>query len=162
MYSKKVMEHFMKPKNSGVIKNADGVGQAGNIVCGDVMFIFIKVEHEVITDLKFKALGCVAAIATSSIVTELAKGKTLDQALEMSNQDIVEALGGLPPVKVHCSLLAIDALKEAIYDYLKRQGREISAELEKSHERISKEVQGVEGKFGEFVEKQREFLLYKK
>jgi len=126
-YSKKVMKHFENPKNIGEIKDADGVGEVGNLRCGDVMKISIKVENkggkELIKDIKFKTFGCVAAIATSSILTEIVKGKTIKQAKAMTKDDIVKELGGLPNIKVHCSLLAIDALKAAIKDYEKNGGK---------------------------------------
>ena len=122
MYSELVMEHFMNPRNVGVIEDADGVGKEGNPVCGDLMEIFIKVEDNRIDDIKFKTFGCGAAIATSSMVTEMVKGKTLDEALEVSNKAVAEALGGLPPIKMHCSNLAANALHKAIEDYRARQG----------------------------------------
>jgi nitrogen fixation NifU-like protein len=118
MYSEKVMDHFYKPRNVGVIENADGVGKVGNPVCGDMMELFIKVENEVIKDIKFRTFGCGAAIATSSMVTELVKGKTLEEALRISNKTVAEALGGLPKQKMHCSVLGEEALDAAIYDYL--------------------------------------------
>jgi nitrogen fixation NifU-like protein len=121
MYSEKVLEHFKEPKNVGEIDDADGKGSVGNPVCGDMMTMYIKVEDEKIKDIKFKTFGCGAAIATSSMTTELAKGKTLDEALNISKKDVAEALGGLPPVKMHCSNLAADALHEAIKDYQKRK-----------------------------------------
>ncbi|MCK4466041.1 MAG: Fe-S cluster assembly scaffold protein NifU [Bacteroidales bacterium] len=114
------MEHFRNPRNVGEIKNPDGIGHVGNPVCGDIMELYIKVKNNIIVDAKFKTFGCGAAIATSSMVTELVKGKTIDEALKISNQTVVEALGGLPHVKVHCSVLAEEALKSAISDYLKK------------------------------------------
>ncbi len=120
MYSDKVMDHFMNPRNVGEIEDADGVGQVGNPVCGDVMAMYIKVEDDRISDIKFKTFGCGAAIATSSITTELVKGKTLDEALEISNSRVAEALDGLPPPKMHCSNLAAEALHSAIEDYQKK------------------------------------------
>lgn len=120
MYSKKVMQHFTDPKNVGEIKNADGVGKVGNPICGDLMWVYIKVKDNKIKDIKFKTFGCVAAIATSSMITELAKGKTLEQAEKLTNKDIAKSLGGLPPIKMHCSNLAADALREAIKDYRKK------------------------------------------
>lgn len=117
MYSEKVMEHFSNPRNVGEIADADGVGTVGNPVCGDVMKIFIKVENDHLKEIKFKTFGCGAAIATSSIVTEMAKGKSLDEALTISNKAVAEALDGLPPQKMHCSNLAADALHAAIEDY---------------------------------------------
>ena len=124
MYSEKVMEHFKNPKNVGEIPDADGVGEVGNPVCGDLMTIYIKVKDDIITDIKFKTFGCAAAIATSSMVTELAKGKKLDEAVKITRGDVAGALDGLPPIKMHCSNLAADALKDAIEDYkAKREGR---------------------------------------
>ena len=117
-YSEKVMEHFRNPRNVGDMPNADGVGHVGNPVCGDIMELYIKVDDSVITDAKFKTFGCGAAIATSSMVTEMVKGKTIEQALSISNSAVAEALGGLPSVKMHCSVLAEEALKSAIDDYL--------------------------------------------
>ena len=119
-YSEKVMEHFRNPRNVGEIKNPDGIGHVGNPVCGDIMEMYIKVENNIIVDAKFKTFGCGAAIATSSMVTELVKGKTIDEALKISNRAVIEALGGLPHIKMHCSVLAEEALKSAINDYLKK------------------------------------------
>ena len=121
MYSDKVLDHFKNPRNVGEIKDADGVGTVGNPVCGDMMTMYIKVKDDHITDIKFKTYGCGAAIATSSMTTELAKGKTVDEALEITRQSVADALEGLPPVKMHCSNLAADALHEAIKDYKKRK-----------------------------------------
>ena len=117
MYSPKVMDHFSNPRNVGELKDADGVGEVGNAKCGDIMKIFLKVENGIIEDVKFQTFGCGAAIATSSMVTEMVKGKTLDEALRISNEAVAEALDGLPPVKMHCSNLADEALHEAIRDY---------------------------------------------
>ncbi len=122
MYSEQVMEHFRNPRNVGEVENPDGVGEVGNPVCGDMMKITIKVKDERIEDVKFQTLGCGAAIATSSMVTEMAKGKELDEALKISKQAVAEALGGLPPAKMHCSVLAADGLHEAIKDYRSRHG----------------------------------------
>ncbi|MBP2649379.1 MAG: nifU [Firmicutes bacterium] len=124
MYTEKVMDHFSNPRNVGDIKDADGVGEVGNAKCGDIMRIYLKVDdNDVITDVKFKTFGCGAAIATSSMVTEMVKGKTLDEALEVTNAAVAEALGGLPPVKMHCSNLAADAMHEAIKDYKAKKGK---------------------------------------
>ena len=123
MYSEKVMLHFMNPHNMGEIENPSGVGVVGNPVCGDLMQIQIKVEEGIITDIKFKTFGCGAAIATSSMVTDLAMGKTIEEALQITRNDVAENLEGLPPVKMHCSNLAADALHAAIEDYLKKEGR---------------------------------------
>jgi len=128
VYSEKVMEHFRNPRNVGEIENADGVGKVGNPVCGDIMELSLEVEDGVIKDAKFRTFGCGAAIATSSMVTELVKGKTIDEALEVSNKAVAEALGGLPPVKMHCSVLAEQALRSAIEDYRKRQAGETGKE----------------------------------
>jgi len=116
-YSQKVIEHFTHPRNVGIIDNPDGVGRVGNQICGDVMELYIKVQDNKIIDAKFQTFGCAAAIATSSMVTELVKGKTIDEALKIGNQTVTEALGGVPPLKRHCSVLAEEALKKAIEDY---------------------------------------------
>jgi len=121
MYTEKVMEHFRNPRNMGEIPNADGVGTVGNPVCGDLMTIYIKVNDNRIEDIKFKTFGCGAAIATSSMITELARGKTLEEALKISRGDVADSLGGLPPIKMHCSNLAADGLHAAIQDYLKKK-----------------------------------------
>jgi len=121
MYSQKVMEHFKNPRNMGEIPDADGVGTVGNPICGDMMKIFIKVKDNRLEDIKFKTFGCGAAIATSSMITELAKGKTIDEALKITRADVADALEGLPPIKMHCSNLAADGLRAAIEDYLKRK-----------------------------------------
>lgn len=123
MYSEQVMEHFMNPRNVGEIENPDGIGHVGNPVCGDIMELYIKVEDGIIVDAKFKTFGCGAAIATSSMVTELVKGKRVSEALKISNRAVAEALGGLPPIKMHCSVLAEEALKSAIDDYLNKSKR---------------------------------------
>ena len=120
MYSEKVMEHFSNPRNVGEIENADGVGTVGNAKCGDIMKMFLEVEDGVIKDVKFKTFGCGAAIATSSMAAEMIKGKTLKEALKLTNKAVAEALDGLPEVKMHCSLLAEEAVKAAIDDYLKK------------------------------------------
>jgi nitrogen fixation NifU-like protein len=120
-YSKKVMDHFKNPRNVGEIENPDGIGHVGNPVCGDIMELYIKVNDGIIVDAKFKTFGCGAAIATSSIVTELVKGKNIKEALKISNKAVAEALDGLPPLKMHCSVLAEEALRSAIDDYLARQ-----------------------------------------
>ena len=124
IYSDKVMEHFGNPRNVGVLEDADGVGEVGNPVCGDVMKITIKVDDDRIEDIKFQTLGCGAAIATSSIVTEMAKGMTLADAVAITKNQVAEELDGLPPAKMHCSVLATDGLKVAVDDYLVRHGRE--------------------------------------
>lgn len=161
MYSKKAMDYFMHPRNMGEIKNPDGMGKAGNIVCGDIMWIYIKVGSNnegkaVLKDIKFKTLGCAAAIATSSMITELALDKTLEEALEISKQDVADALDGLPPVKLHCSVLAADALSEAIYDYYSRNDISIPDDLAVTHERVQKDLHTTEETHGEYVKSQEE------
>ncbi|HHZ03911.1 Fe-S cluster assembly scaffold protein NifU [Acetomicrobium hydrogeniformans] len=123
MYTEKLMQLFMNPKNVGRIEDADGIGEVGNPVCGDVMKIYLKIEDDRIVDVKFETFGCAAAIATSSMVTELVKGKTIEEALKVSNKDVAEALGGLPPQKVHCSLLAEEGIKAAVDDYLAKKDK---------------------------------------
>lgn len=123
MYTEKVMDHFANPRNVGEIENASGVGEVGNAKCGDIMRIYLDVENDIIKDVKFKTFGCGAAIATSSMVTELVMGKTLEEALKISNDAVAEALDGLPPAKMHCSNLAADALHEAIKDYMQKKGK---------------------------------------
>ncbi|AEG18018.1 MAG: Fe-S cluster assembly scaffold protein NifU [Methanobacterium paludis] len=130
MYTEKVMDHFQNPRNVGEIKDADGVGTEGNPVCGDLMTIYIKVEDNIITDIKFKTFGCGAAIATSSMITEMAIGKTIEEALKITRKDVADELEGLPPVKMHCSNLAADALKAAIADYKMKQAEEEKAKAE--------------------------------
>ena len=161
MYTKKVMQHFRNPNNCGKIKNPDGAGKVGNIVCGDVMWLYIKVgrnkkNEEVIKDIKFETFGCVAAIATSSIITNLAKGKTLKQAMELNRNEIVRSLEGLPPIKLHCSVLAADALYEAIYDYLSKNKRPISKEFEKRHKRRMQEKKIIEEKYKDWIKTEEE------
>jgi len=126
MYSEKVIEHFRNPRNMGEIKDADGVGTVGNPLCGDQMTIYIKVKNDRIVDIKFKTFGCAAAIATSSMITELAKGKTLEEAMKITRKDVADELDGLPPIKMHCSNLAADALHAAIKDYWEKQKKKKS------------------------------------
>ena len=120
MYSEKVMDHFANPRNAGEIENADGIGEVGNEKCGDIMKIFLKIENDIITDIKFKTFGCGAAIATSSIATEMILGKPVKEALNLTNKAVVESLDGLPPAKLHCSVLAEEAVKSAIADYYRK------------------------------------------
>ena len=122
IYSEKVLDHFANPRNVGEIENADGIGEVGNAKCGDIMKMYIKVDDDIITDVKFKTFGCGAAIATSSIATEMIKGKKLDEAVKLTNKAVVEALDGLPPAKLHCSVLAEEAMKAAVSDYYKKNG----------------------------------------
>ena len=135
LYSEKVMDHFTNPRNVGEIDDAQGVGVVGNAKCGDIMKIYLEIdENDIITDCKFKTFGCGAAIATSSMATELIKGKSVKEALALTNSAVVEALDGLPPVKVHCSVLAEEAVRSAIADYYKRIGRPIDFELPEDHD----------------------------
>lgn len=155
-YSKKVIEHFRKPHNYGKIKNPDGTGKVGNIICGDVMHLYIRVEknnrrEEIIKDIKFETFGCVAAISTSSVVTDLVKGKTLEEAIRIDSSKVVKSLGGLPPIKHHCSLLGVDALSEAIYDYLSKSKKRIPEKLQKRHQKIGKEKKEIEKRYKKWL-----------
>ena len=131
MYSEKVMDHFTNPRNVGEIENASGVGTVGNAKCGDIMRIFLQIEDGIITDVKFKTFGCGAAIATSSMATEMVKGKSIEEAMKLTNKAVAEALDGLPAVKMHCSLLAEQALKEALEDYFKKNNLPLPEGFEK-------------------------------
>lgn len=126
MYNDIVMDHFTSPRNVGEIENADGVGEVGNAQCGDIMRIYIKVDGDIIEDVKFKTFGCGSAIAASSMATELIMGKEIEEALKMTNKDVVNALGGLPAVKIHCSVLAEQAFKAAVHDYAEKTGKEFA------------------------------------
>lgn len=147
-YSKKVMELFKHPHNIGEIKNPSSVGKVGNVFCGDVMWMYLKIENkngkEIIKDIKVRTYGCVAAVSTSSFTTDLVKGKTIEQAMRITNNQIVKGVGGLPKIKIHCSVLAVDALKEAIYQYLKKKDKKIPKELEEVHKRVVKELKTIE------------------
>ena len=138
MYSEKVMDHFSNPRNVGQIDNANAVGEVGNAKCGDIMKIYMDIQDDVIKDVKFKTFGCGAAIATSSMATEMVKGKTVDEALALTNKAVMEALDGLPPVKVHCSLLAEEAIHAALWDYAEKHGIKIEG-LDKPKSDISEE-----------------------
>lgn len=156
LYTEKVMEHFRNPHNMGRIKNPDAVGRAGNILCGDTMQLYLKIDRdrkgrEIIKNISFKTMGCVAAIATSSVITDLVKGKSLEKAIEFNREEIVKNLGGLPPIKIHCSVLAVDALYEAIYDYLRKKKREIPEKLLEAHQRIEKEKKEIEKRYKEWI-----------
>jgi len=158
IYSKKVLQHFRSPHNYGEIKNPDGVGEAGNIVCGDVMSLYLKMKKVgkkelIIDEVKFKTYGCAAAIATSSAITDLVRGKTIEEALKLSKNDIIEFLEDLPPIKIHCSILAIDALDEAIYKYLIDQKKPISQDLQKKHERIEQGRKLIEERYKKWMTK---------
>ena len=143
MYSEKVMDHFTNPRNVGEIADASGVGTVGNAKCGDIMRISLKIENGIIEDVKFKTFGCGAAIATSSMATEMVKGKSIEEAMKLTNKAVAEALDGLPPVKMHCSLLAEQALKEALEDYFKKNNLPLPEGFEKpdaEHEEIPEEA----------------------
>jgi len=153
VYSKKVIEHFRNPHNYGSIKNPDGVGKVGNPICGDEMYLYIKVgKGKIIEDIRFETIGCAAAIATSSIVTDLVKGKTLKEAMKIGSKKIVESLGGLPPIKIHCSLLGVDALSEAIYDYLSKNKKPIPKKLQERHQKIEKEKREIKKRYKKWME----------
>jgi len=161
MYTDKVIEHFREPHNRGKMEDYSAIGKVGNIVCGDVMWLYIKVDKDVadrdiITDISWETFGCTAAIATSSMVSDLAKGKTLEEAIAVTNQDVASELGGLPPVKMHCSALAADALNEAIHSYMVQNGREIPEALQIRHARIDKEVAAMEKRYAAFMGKEDE------
>lgn len=145
-YSKKVMDHFMNPRNVGEIEGASGVGTVGNAKCGDIMKVYLKIENGIVEDAKFKTFGCGAAVATSSMATEMIKGKTIKEAMEITNKAVMEALDGLPPVKVHCSCLAEEALHAALWDYAEKNGIVIEG-LEKPVNDISEHEHGVEEEY---------------
>jgi nitrogen fixation protein NifU and related proteins len=152
LYTEKVMETFKNPHNYGKIKNADGIGKVGNIVCGDVMWLYIKIaqndkKEDFIKDIKFETFGCVAAISTSSIITDLVKGKLIKDALKITKDNIIESLGGLPKIKYHCSVLAVDALIEAVYDYFLKTKKIIPTGLQKKHEIIQKSKEIIEKRY---------------
>ncbi len=161
IYTKKVMEYFKHPKNMGRIKNPDGLGKVGNPVCGDVMWLYLKVGkdkkgREIVKDIKFETFGCVAAIATSSVITDLAKGKTLEKAMKIDRKEIIKSLGGLPPIKIHCSVLAASALAEAIYDYLTKKKRKIPKDLQGEHQQIDKEKKEIKKRYKEWIKIEEE------
>lgn len=164
IYSKKILAHFKNPQNVGKIKDADGVGESGNLLCGDLMKIYLKIRknekgEEMIADARFETLGCIVAIANTSLLTTLVKGKTIEEALEIKREDLVKALGRpLPPFKIHCSVLAVDALKEAIYDYFRRKKKKIPPLLEKEHQRIVKTKEEIEKRYKDFRNLERKAL----
>ncbi len=166
MYTKEVLKHFRHPRNMGSIKNPDGVGKAGNQICGDEMFLYIKVKkdkkgRDTLSDIKFQTFGCVSAIATSSMITTLAKGKPIEEALRVTKNDIANALGGLPVIKQHCSILAADALIEAVYDYLSKNKFPVSGELKRNHERIQKQTEIIEEKHKDFIQLEKKIWKIK-
>jgi len=158
MYTEKVIDHFREPHNRGKMENYSAVGKVGNIVCGDVMWLYIKVDkndagQDIITDISWETFGCTAAIATSSMVSDIGKGKTIEEAIAVTNQDVASELGGLPPIKMHCSALAADALNEAIYAHLIQEKRSIPEALQKRHDHIAKEMAQLEERYAAFTEK---------
>jgi len=164
IYSKEIIEHFKNPKNVGKIKKPSGRGEAGNILCGDIMTLYLKIGEnkkgeKIIKDIRFETLGCVVAIANTSLLTSLIKGKTIKEALSFKKEDLIKRLGQpLPPFKIHCSVLAVDALKEAIYDYFKKEKIEISEDLEKEHQRITKTKEELEKRYKGFQTFEKEVL----
>ncbi|MCW1301486.1 MAG: iron-sulfur cluster assembly scaffold protein [Candidatus Nanoarchaeia archaeon] len=155
LYSKEVFEHFKHPRNLGKIKNPDAVGEAGNLLCGDVMRIYLKIKNNRIVDVKGEVLGCLVAIANTSMLTTMVKGKTLKEALKIRKEDLIKKLGGpekVPPFKLHCSILALDALHEAIYNYLKQRKLPIPKELKERHLAIQKTLKIIEQRHKEFIE----------
>ncbi len=160
MYSEKVMEHFNDPHNQRKMEDADGIGKVGNPACGDVMWLYIKVsdrgDEKVIEDISWETFGCTAAIATSSMVTDIAKGKTLEEAVEVSNRKVADELDGLPPVKMHCSNLAADGLIEALYDYYTKVGLDPPESLEQKHDKIEEEMNRLEEKYGDYLSMEEE------
>ncbi|MEM5834675.1 MAG: iron-sulfur cluster assembly scaffold protein [Candidatus Aenigmatarchaeota archaeon] len=165
-YSKEILRHFKNPKNLGRMKNPDAIGEAGNILCGDVMRIYLKVKKDSkgklrISDVKGEVFGCVVAIANTSMLTTMVKGKTLEEALTINKEDLIKKLGGekkIPPIKIHCSILALDALHEAIYNYHKTKGLPIPKRLEERHKSIQKTLEEIEKRHKEFVEMERKIL----
>jgi len=164
IYSKEIIKHFKNPKNVGKIKKPSGRGEAGNILCGDIMTLYLKIEknekgEKIIKDVKFETLGCVVAIANTSLLTTIVKGKKLEDALKIKKEDLIKRLGQpLPPFKIHCSLLAVDALKEAIYDYYLKNKLEIPEDLEKGHQRITKTKEELEKRYKGFQAFEKEIL----
>ena len=164
LYSKEIFKHFKNPQNVGRIKNPSGNGEAGNIICGDIMKLYLKIEknkkgEKIIKDIKFETLGCVVAIANTSLLTTMVKGQKLEDALKIKKEDLIKRLGKpLPPIKLHCSVLAIDALKEAIYDYYLKNKIKISNDLEKEHQRIIKTKEELEKRYKGFQTFEKEIL----
>ncbi len=156
LYSKEVMKHFKHPQNVGKMKSPSAVGKVGNLRCGDIMYLYIKVEkdkkgREVIKDVKFETYGCTVAIANTSLLTTMVKGKTIEQAMKIKKEDLIKRFGNVPFIKIHCSMLAVDALSEAIYDYFKKSGRKITKELQGKHNRAEKIEKEIEEKHKELI-----------
>lgn len=163
LYSKEIMKHFLRPRNMGKLKDPDGIGRVGNSACGDIMELYIKVKKdkngkERLADISFQTFGCVVAISVSSMLTEIAKGKTIKEAMKISNKDILNKAGKVPMIKIHCSVLAADALKEAIYDYLSKNKKAIPDDLQKDHDRIISTLKQVEKTHKEFTEFEEKIL----
>ncbi|MEM5790484.1 MAG: iron-sulfur cluster assembly scaffold protein [Candidatus Aenigmatarchaeota archaeon] len=154
-YPKEIIKHFRHPKGLGKLEDADAIGKAGNILCGDVLWCYIKIEKkgkkEIIKDIKIEVFGCLVAIGISSLLTQIVKGKSIEEVLEMKKDDILKKTGPLPPIKVHCSVLALDALHEAIYNYFVKKKRKIPENLKKVHERIVKTLEEIEKRHKEFL-----------
>lgn len=164
-YSKELMKHFRHPRNVGRMRNYDGLGKVGNLLCGDILWLYIKIGKnkrgkEIIKKATFSTFGCTVAISNSSLLTTLVKGKTLEEAMKITKEDLLKKLGKVPLFKIHCSLLAVDALSEAIYDYLLRNKREIPRDLQIRHERIEKEKKLIEERYKEWIKMEEE--MYKK
>lgn len=159
LYSKEILKHFKRPKNVGKIKDPSGIGIAGNILCGDVMHLYLKIKNDRIVDAKFETFGCIVAVANSSMVTEMIKGKSLSEALKISKEDLLKKIGQpLPPIKIHCSILATDALYEALYDYYVKSKLPIPKKLEKEHKRIQRTLETIEKRYKEFIKLEKEVL----
>lgn len=164
IYSKEIMKHFKKPRNVGKIKNADALGSAGNPLCGDIMNIYLKIRknkkgEKIIKDIKFETFGCVVAIANTSLLTTLVKNKKIEEALKITKEDLIKKLGKpLPPIKIHCSILALDALKEAIYNYFLKNNCEISKELERDHQKIMKTQKEIEKRYARYTKLSKKVL----
>jgi nitrogen fixation NifU-like protein len=164
-YSKEIIKHFKNPKNLGSMKDADAEGEAGSLACGDVMRIYLKIKEKdnkkIISDIKGEVFGCLVAIANTSMLTTMVKGKSLEEALKIDKEELIKKLGGrekIPAFKIHCSILAVDALREAIYNYYKQHNLPIPEELKKEHERIQKVLKDIEKRHKDFVEMEREIL----
>ncbi|MEM5853100.1 MAG: iron-sulfur cluster assembly scaffold protein [Candidatus Aenigmatarchaeota archaeon] len=163
-YSKQIIEHFKKPRNMGRIKTPDAIGEAGNLICGDVMKLYLKIGknkkgEKIVKDIKFETFGCIVAIANSSMLTTMVKGKTLEEVIKIKKEDLIKKLGKpLPSIKIHCSILALDALHEALYDYYVKEKLPVPEELKISHERIEKSLKEIEKMHRGFVEMERKIL----
>jgi len=163
IYSKEIMKHFRHPRNIGKMRDYSGLGKAGNLLCGDVLWLYIKVgkdkkSREIIKQASFQTLGCTIAIANSSLITTMVKGETLEEAMKITNRDLLKKLGKVPPFKIHCSFLAVDALKEAIYDYYVKNKIDIPEDLEKEHQRITKTKEELEKRYKGFQSFEKEIL----